>query len=80
MLPPDREQLATKADIDGLDQRMDRFEERMDRFEGHMERFEKHLWDFHGALRSQVRTFAVITVTAMLGMGSLIVGAAAVLF
>lgn len=83
MLPPHREPLATKADIDRLESGMrtdiDRLDQRMERFEERMEKFEDHLWEFHGALRSQIRTFAAITVTAMLGMGSLIVGAAAVL-
>jgi hypothetical protein len=72
MLPPDRDNLATRADIDRLDQRMDSLDQRM-------EKFEKHLWDFHGALRAQTRIFATITVTAMLGVGSLVLGAAALL-
>jgi hypothetical protein len=72
MLPPDRDDLATKADIDRLDARMDQLDGRMEKFEG-------HLWDFHGALRAQIRIFATITVTAMLGIGSLALAAAALL-
>jgi hypothetical protein len=65
MLTPDRDQLATKGDIDRLDQRM--------------EKFEGHLWDFHGALRGQTRIVATITVTAMLGVGTLVLGAVALM-
>lgn len=65
MIPPDRDRLATKADIDRIDQRM--------------EKFEAHMWDFHGALRAQTRIFATITVSAMLGVGTLVLGVAALL-
>lgn len=72
MLPPDRDDLATKADIDRLDARMDQFDHRM-------AKFERHLWDFHGAWRAQTRIFATLTVTAMLGIGSLALATAALL-
>jgi hypothetical protein len=79
MLPPDRDNLATKADITGLDQRMDALDQRMEKFDQRMEKFEDRLWDFHEALRAQTRVFATITVTAMLGVGSLSFAAAALL-
>ena len=90
MLTPDRDQLATKADIDRLDQRMEKFEGHLgdfqlatkgdiDRLDRRMEKFEGHLWDFHGALRGQTRIFATMTVTAMLGVGTLVLGAVALM-
>ena len=72
MLPPDASALATRAAIDGLDQRMDGPDQRM-------EEFEDRLWDFHEALRAQIRVHATIVVTAMLGVGSLSFAAAALL-
>lgn len=72
MLPPDANELATRTDIDGLDQRMDGLDQRM-------EKFEDRLWDFHEALRAQTRVYATIVVTAMLGVGSLSYAAATLL-
>jgi len=69
MLPADHDQLATKADIGGLDERVGRLDERM-------ERFENRLWDLHMALESQSRTYVVTTVsslTALTAIYSLIV-------
>ncbi len=79
MLPPDVNELATRTDIDGLDQRMDGLDQRMDGLDQRMEKFEDRLWDFHEALRAQTRVYATIVVTAMLGVGSLSFAAATLL-
>jgi predicted nuclease with TOPRIM domain len=105
LLPPDREQLATKADILDLktELRADLAElktelkadvtelrsefgelradvsllnERMDRMESLMVKFDERLWEFHGALRSQTRTFVTATVSSMMGVGGLAFAAA----
>jgi predicted nuclease with TOPRIM domain len=124
LLPPDREQLATKADIldvktelkadltdlrtalkadvtnlktelkaDGAELRSEFAElrsefaelrtdvsllnERMDRMESLMVKFDERLWEFHGALRSQTRTYVTATVSSMMGVGGLAFAAAA---
>ena len=83
MLPADHDQLATKADIGGLDERVGqldervgRLDERVRRLDDRMERFENRLWDLHKALESQSRTYVVTTVsslTALTAIYSLIV-------
>jgi hypothetical protein len=88
LLPPDREQLATKADVldvktelraDLAELRTDvsLLNERMDRMESLMVMFDERLWEFHGALRSQTRTFVTATVSSMMGVGGLAFAAAA---
>jgi hypothetical protein len=88
LLPPDREQLATKADVldvktelraDLAELRTDvsLLNERMDRMESLMVTFDERLWEFHGALRSQTRTFVTATVSSMMGVGGLAFAAAA---
>lgn len=79
MLPPDANELATRADMDNLDQRMDGLDQRMDGLDQRMEKFEDRLWDLHEALRVQTRVYATIVVTAMLGVGSLSFAAATLL-
>lgn len=97
LLPPDRKQLATKADVldvktelktelkadvaelrtelkaDVAELRADvsRLNERMNRLESLMVKFDERLWEFHGALRSQTRTFVTATVSSMMGVGGL---------
>jgi len=79
MLPADHDQLATKADIGGLDERVGqldervgrldervrRLDERVRRLDDRMERFENRLWDLHMALESQSRTYVVTTVSSL---------------
>lgn len=92
LLPPDREQLATKADLSDLKTELkadiadlrtelkadiSQLNERMDRMESLMVRFDERLWEFHGALRSQTRTFVTATVSSMIGVGGLAFAAAA---
>ncbi|MGH8946861.1 MAG: hypothetical protein ACRDVL_12035 [Acidimicrobiia bacterium] len=93
MLPPDSNQLATKADVgevltrmdglegrmDGLETRMDRLETRMDGLESRMEKLEDRVWDLHEVLRAQTRVYLTATVSSMLGVGSLAFTAAALL-
>jgi hypothetical protein len=42
-----------------------------------MVKFDERLWEFHGALRSQTRTFVTATVSSMIGVGGLAFAAAA---
>lgn len=77
MLPPHSEQLATKADIEGLDRRLVGLEQRFDGLDQRMEKFEDRLWDFHEALRAQTRIYITAMVTSMIGVGGLSFAAAA---
>ncbi len=102
LLPPDREQLATKADIsdvkgelndvktelkgDITDMKADIAEMKADiavlisdvaDMKSLMVKFDERLWEFHGALRSQTRTFVTATVSSMMGVGGLAFAAAA---
>jgi chromosome segregation ATPase len=102
LLPPDREQLATKADV--LAVKTDLQEVKTDLqdvktelqadiaelkaevaglkadfadMKSSMVKFDERLWEFHGALRSQTRTFVTATVSSMIGVGGLAFAAAA---
>jgi hypothetical protein len=102
LLPPDREQLATKADV--LAVKTDLQEVKTDLqdvktelqadiaelkaevaglkadfadMKSSMVKFDERLWEFHGALRSQTRTFGTATVSSMIGVGGLAFAAAA---
>lgn len=95
LLPPDREQLATKADLsdvktelkagvaelkaDVADLRADFASLKSDvaDLKSSMVKFDERLWEFHGALRSQTRTFVTATVSSMIGVGGLAFAAAA---
>ena len=72
LIPPDRDALATKADIDGLDQRMDKLDQRMDKFDD-------RLWDIQEAIRAQTRTYITAMVAAMIGVGGITVATTAAL-
>jgi chromosome segregation ATPase len=109
LLPPDREQLATKADVlavktDLQEVKTDLQEVKTDLqdvktdlqadiaelkaevaglkadfadMKSSMVKFDERLWEFHGALRSQTRTFVTATVSSMIGVGGLAFAAAA---
>ncbi len=91
LLPPDREQLATKADISDVKAELkvlksDVAELKSDvsvlksdvaELKSLMVKFDERLWEFHGALRSQTRTFVTATVSSMIGVGGLAFAAAA---
>lgn len=95
LLPPDRERLATKADLsdvttelkadvaelkaDVADLRADFASLKSDvaELKSSMVKFDERLWEFHGALRSQTRTFVTATVSSMIGVGGLAFAAAA---
>ena len=99
LLPPDREQLATKADVLAVKTALKadieelRTELKADIAElkadvaglkadfadmkSSMVKFDERLWEFHGALRSQTRTFVTATVSSMIGVGGLAFAAAA---
>ncbi|MGF1618845.1 MAG: hypothetical protein ACFCU2_13730 [Acidimicrobiia bacterium] len=88
LLPPDREQLATKADILNVktELKADVAELKADiavlqsdvaELKSAMGKFDERLWEFHGALRSQTRTFVTATVSSMIGVGGLAFAAAA---
>jgi chromosome segregation ATPase len=110
LLPPDREQLATKADVlavktalkadieelrtelkadiaelrtelkaDVADLRADFASLKSDvaDMKSSMVKLDERLWEFHGALRSQTRTFVTATVSSMIGVGGLAFAAAA---
>ncbi len=79
LLPPERDQLATQADIDGLGERMASLGERMASLAKRMDRVEERLWDFHEALRAQTRIFVTTTVSAMFGVAGFAFGAALLL-
>jgi hypothetical protein len=88
LLPPDRDQLATKADI--LDVKTElrsdlkdittlfsQINERMDRMESLMIRFDETLWQLHGTLRSQTRILFTAMLGATIGVGGPAFAAAA---
>jgi hypothetical protein len=102
LLPPDREQLATKADVlavktDLQEVKTDLQDVKTDLqadiaelkaevaglkadfadMKSSMVKFDERLWEFHGALRSQTRTFVTATVSSMIGVGGLAFAAAA---
>lgn len=88
LLPPDREQLATKADVSDVktELKADLAELKADiadlqsdmaDMKSSMAKFDERLWEFHGALRSQTRTFVTATVSSMIGVGGLAFAAAA---
>ena len=83
---PTEAELATKADLialgDRLDARLDgrlgQVESRMDRLEAHMVRFDEKLDGFHEALRDQTRTY-MFTMTGVMASFAAIIIAAGVL-
>ncbi len=93
MLPPDSEQLATKADIEGLDrgldgldqrmdkldQRMDKLDQRMDKLDQRMDKFDDRLWEIQETIRAQTRTYITAMVAAVIGVGGITVATTAAL-
>jgi len=87
LLPPgDWDQVATKADIGRLEDRMHRLEGRMDRLEGRvhglersMDKFDDRLHDFHGALREQTRNFILASTASVVTVGGLAFAAASLI-
>lgn len=68
----DPDELATKADIGRLEDRMERFEVVLDRLDGRVH-------EFHGALREQTRTFVLASTSSSVIVGGLAFAAAALI-
>ena len=73
-LPENRDQLATRSDIDRLGQILG---QRIEGVEQNMERFETRLWDFHEALRAQTRIYITAMLGSMVGVAGIAFAAAA---
>ncbi len=81
---PTEVDLATKADltalgdrldarIDGIDGRLEQVESRLGRLEAHMVRFDEKLDGFHEALRDQSRTYMLTMTGVMASFAAVIV-------
>ncbi len=60
-------ELATKADVQELGDRLDG---RMDRLQSHMERFDDRLHDLHGALPEQTRQLILASTATMVTLAA----------
>jgi ribosome assembly protein YihI (activator of Der GTPase) len=81
---PTETDLATKADLaalaerldarfDGIDARQEQVDSRFDRLEAHMVRFDAKLDGFHEALRDQSRTYMLTTTGVMASFAAVVV-------